>query len=75
MGGREVTGVLKGWDKRINIVLDNAVEKVRDLADPLTTTEQTREIGFVVCRSTAVATITPVAGMKEIENPFVQPSE
>jgi len=75
IGGREVTGILKGWDKRINIVLDNAVERLRDPSDPLVTSDKTRALGFVVCRSTAVVTITPTEGLKEIPNPFAQASE
>lgn len=49
-GGREATGILKGCDNLQNMVLDNTVEYLRDPADPTHITEDTRELGLVVCR-------------------------
>jgi U6 snRNA-associated Sm-like protein LSm7 len=34
-------------------------------------TNQTRELGLVVCRGPAVTLISPLDGSKEIENPFL----
>lgn len=49
-GGREATGILKGCDNLQNMVLDNTVEYLRDPAEPSQITEDTRELGLVVCR-------------------------
>uniref|UniRef100_A0A1J3FWI2 Sm-like protein LSM7 n=1 Tax=Noccaea caerulescens TaxID=107243 RepID=A0A1J3FWI2_NOCCA len=72
-GGRQVTGTLKGYDQLLNLVLDEAVEFVRDHDDPLKTTDQTRRLGLIVCRGTAVMLVSPTDGTDEIANPFVQP--
>ncbi|KAJ6948483.1 hypothetical protein NC652_002813 [Populus alba x Populus x berolinensis] len=48
-GGRQVTGTLKGYDQLLNLVLDEAVEFLRDADDPLKTTDQTRRLGLIVC--------------------------
>ncbi|CAH2045548.1 unnamed protein product, partial [Thlaspi arvense] len=72
-GGRQVTGTLKGYDQLLNLVLDEAVEFVRDHDDPLKTTDQTRRLGLIVCRGTAVMLVSPTDGTEEIANPFVQP--
>ena len=53
-GGREVTGTLKGFDQLLNLVLDGAVEHLRDFEDALKITEETRELGLLVCRGTSV---------------------
>lgn len=31
LGGRQISGVLKGWDPLVNLVLDDAVEQLRGL--------------------------------------------
>ena len=41
-----------------------------DPEDPSVVTEQTRELGLVVCRGTQVCLISPVDGLEEIANPF-----
>ncbi|CAL9004015.1 unnamed protein product, partial [Prunus brigantina] len=46
-GGRQVTGTLKGYDQLLNLVLDEAVEFLRDSDDPLKTTDQTRRLGLI----------------------------
>lgn len=46
---------------------------VADPADPYKLTEETRELGLVVCRGTQVSLISPRDGMEEIENPFAAP--
>ena len=74
-GGREVVGVLKGFDQLINLVLDETVENLRDPNDPFKITESTRSLGLVVCRGTQVALISPTDGAEEISNPFIAPEE
>ncbi len=69
-GGREVEGLLKGYDKLDNLVLDNAVEYLRDPNNPTEITDKTRTLGLVICRGTQVALICPCAEMEEIANPF-----
>ncbi|KAL9262198.1 Sm-like protein [Drosera capensis] len=71
-GGRQVTGTLKGYDQLLNLVLDEAVEYLRDQDDPLKTTDQTRRLGLIVCRGTAVMLVAPTDGTDEIANPFLQ---
>jgi len=70
-GGRECSGVLKGFDPLLNIVLDDCIEYLRDPDDPYRLTDDTRTLGLVVCRGTAVVLICPVDGMEAIANPFV----
>ncbi|XP_068666458.1 sm-like protein LSM7 isoform X3 [Aristolochia californica] len=70
-GGRQ--GTLKGYDQLLNLVLDEAVEFLRDADDPLKTTDQTRRLGLIVCRGTAVMLVSPTDGTDEIANPFLQP--
>ncbi|CAG2180750.1 unnamed protein product, partial [Oppiella nova] len=61
-GGREASGILKGFDPLLNLVLDNTIELLRDPDDPYKLTDDTRTLGLVVCRGTAVVVICPVDG-------------
>ncbi|CAG9533593.1 unnamed protein product [Cercopithifilaria johnstoni] len=70
-GGREASGILKGYDALINLVLDNAVEYVRDTEDPQKMTEETRQLGLIVARGTAITVVSPNDGIEQIANPFV----
>jgi len=72
-GGREVVGVLKGFDQLVNLVLDDCREYIQDVADPERTTDETRYLGLLVCRGTAVTTIGPPG--ESIANPFAQAAE
>lgn len=74
-GGRQVMGTLKGYDQLVNLVLDEAVECERDPEDPLKTSDQTRPLGLIVCRGTAVMLVSPTDGTEEIANPFLPPTE
>lgn len=69
-GGREVVGVLKGYDQLLNIVLDEAIENMRDPEDHLRSSGETRGLGLIVCRGTSVMLVSPMEGTEEIENPF-----
>jgi len=70
-GGREVVGILKGFDQLMNVVLDDVKEIMRDDDG----NETTRSLGLVVARSTLLVLISPVDGSEEIENPFLQADE
>merc|ERR1711893_320336 len=70
-GGREAAGILKGYDSLLNLVLDGTTEYLRDPDDPYKLTEDTRELGLVVCRGTSVVLICPADCMEAIANPFI----
>ncbi|CAB3409254.1 unnamed protein product [Caenorhabditis bovis] len=69
-GGREASGVLKGYDQLLNLVLDNCVEYLRDPSNPSVIGDETRPLGLIVARGTAVTVVSPLDGMEQIENPF-----
>ena len=67
-----VEGVLKGYDQLLNLVLDEAIEYQRSADDLLTVTDETRPLGLVVCRGTAVMAVAPTAGAEVMaSNPFL----
>ncbi|CAJ0867772.1 19089_t:CDS:2 [Entrophospora sp. SA101] len=68
---RKIIGSLKGYDQLLNLVLDETEELLRDPEDNRLSNE-TRSLGLVVCRGPAVILISPVDGMEEIPNPFLQ---
>ncbi|KAF2104162.1 U6 snRNA-associated Sm-like protein LSm7 [Rhizodiscina lignyota] len=70
-GGREVTGLLKGYDQLMNLVLDEVKEVMRD--DEGNTSH--RSLGLLVARGTLLVTIAPVDGSEEIANPFLEEEE
>ncbi|XP_016928921.1 U6 snRNA-associated Sm-like protein LSm7 [Drosophila suzukii] len=70
-GGREASGILKGYDALLNLVLDNTVEYLRDSDEPYKLTETNRSLGLVVCRGTALVLICPQDGVESIANPFI----
>ena len=45
-------------------------EFLRDPEDPGVLLDETRDLGLVVCRGTAVVLVCPTQGMEEIANPF-----
>ncbi|KAI9293915.1 U6 snRNA-associated Sm-like protein LSm7, partial [Neoconidiobolus thromboides FSU 785] len=64
-GGREVSGILKGFDPLLNLVLDHTIEIIRG-------SDKTRELGLLVCRGPTVVLIHPEEEAIEISNPFLQ---
>ena len=74
-GGRQVTGVLKGFDQLVNLVLEDTVESLRDPKDSGKLSGATRSLGTIMCKGTAVTLVTPEDGYGEIANPFVQVDE
>ncbi|CBY10442.1 unnamed protein product [Oikopleura dioica] len=70
-GGREASGILKGYDQLLNLVIDSTTEHLRDADDPFRPSSESRNLGLVVCRGTSVVLISPQDGMEEIPNPFI----
>lgn len=70
IGGRQVVGVLKGYDQLMNLVLEEVVEQLRDVDDESMLTENTRELGTVVVRGPQLLTLSPLEGTESISNPF-----
>jgi U6 snRNA-associated Sm-like protein LSm7 len=72
IGGREVKGVLRGYDTLVNLVLDETIEYLRDPEDSYKLTGDTRTLGLVVCRGGGVMAVYPTEGAAELdENPFL----
>ncbi|KAH9893957.1 U6 snRNA-associated Sm-like protein LSm7 [Cubamyces lactineus] len=67
-GGREVTGVLKGYDQLLNLVLDEVQENLQGVPEGQ---QATRNLGLVVLRGPTITLLSPVDGFEEIANPFV----
>ncbi|EDR09380.1 uncharacterized protein LACBIDRAFT_234170, partial [Laccaria bicolor S238N-H82] len=63
-GGREVTGILKGYDQLLNLVLDEVEEEASGNPKP-------RQLGLVVLRGPTITILSPVDGSEEIANPFL----
>ncbi|KAF9468236.1 hypothetical protein BDZ94DRAFT_1317912 [Collybia nuda] len=63
-GGREVTGILKGYDQLLNLVLDEVEEEILE-PEP-----HTRSLGLAVLRGPTITLLSPVDGSEEIANPF-----
>uniref|UniRef100_A0A6B2LUX5 Sm domain-containing protein n=1 Tax=Arcella intermedia TaxID=1963864 RepID=A0A6B2LUX5_9EUKA len=74
-GGRQVKGVLRGYDTLVNIVLDDTIEYLRDPEDPYQLSGKTRALGLSVCRGNAVMCAYPAEGTEEIDNPFADAEE
>uniref|UniRef100_A0A914QC54 Sm domain-containing protein n=1 Tax=Panagrolaimus davidi TaxID=227884 RepID=A0A914QC54_9BILA len=74
-GGREAVGILKGYDSLLNIVLDNCIELLRDPEDPFRLSGETRVLGLIVGRGSAITICGPADGIEEIENPFAVADE
>ncbi|KAG7087449.1 hypothetical protein E1B28_013415 [Marasmius oreades] len=64
-GGREVTGLLKGYDQLLNLVLDE-VEEIIEEPEP-----RKRSLGLAVLRGPTIVLLSPVDGSEEIANPFL----
>jgi len=73
-GGREVVGLLKGYDPLLNLVMDDVEEYIRD-PDTGVSSSTTRKLGLVVIRGPSLVLISPVDGSEEISNPFMQNEE
>lgn len=56
-------------------VLTPTLSSSADPDDQYKLTEDTRQLGLVVCRGTSVVLICPQDGMEAIPNPFIQQQE
>ncbi|BAO38356.1 Sm-like protein lsm7 [Kluyveromyces marxianus] len=66
-GGRLVTGILKGYDELMNLVLDETVEYARDPEDEtVILKDQKKDIGLVVIRGTALLSLCSLEGAEII---------
>jgi len=65
-GGREVIGILKGFDQLLNLVLDEVEEQIQE-PEP-----HTRTLGLTVLRGPTITLLSPVDGSEEIANPFAE---
>ncbi|CAK7268125.1 U6 snRNP-associated protein Lsm7 [Sporothrix epigloea] len=75
-GGREgkyfwVSGILKGFDPLLNMVLDDAQEKMRNAEGEV----KSRSLGLAVIRGTHITTLHPVDGSESIANPYLAVEE
>ncbi|ORZ13185.1 hypothetical protein BCR42DRAFT_453209 [Absidia repens] len=68
-GGGQLAGTLMRYGPLLNSVSGNTVEYLKDWDTDYVASE-TRDLGFVVLRGTAVILISFLNGMKEIEPPF-----
>eukprot|EP01107_Rhizomastix_libera_P006446 TRINITY_DN2057_c0_g1_i2.p1 TRINITY_DN2057_c0_g1~~TRINITY_DN2057_c0_g1_i2.p1 ORF type:complete len:124 (-),score=23.40 TRINITY_DN2057_c0_g1_i2:68-385(-) len=69
-GGRQVRGVLKGYDQLVNLVIDECTESIRGEDGSVHADCGVRSLGLIVVRGPQVMTIAPLDGVEEIENPF-----
>jgi U6 snRNA-associated Sm-like protein LSm7 len=81
-----VTGILKGYDQLLNLVLDEVEEHIQgerayqSLDTILISSHQkptepephTRTLGLVVLRGPTITLLSPIDGFGEIANPFAQ---
>ena len=66
----QVTGILRGYDQLLNLVLEDAVETLRDVEDHTVLTRTERKLGTTVCRGTSVMVVSLSDGLQEVANPF-----
>ena len=71
-GGREVAGVLKGYDTVLNLVLDGTVDYLRNPKDLNSLSGETRELGICVCKGATILLLCPADSIEAIPNPFIQ---
>ncbi|WBW75491.1 Lsm2-8 complex Lsm7 [Schizosaccharomyces osmophilus] len=70
-GGRQISGVLKGYDQLMNLVLDDVDEHLKNPEDGKFL-DKTRKLGLIVVRGTTLVLLAPMDGSEEIPNPFLQ---
>ncbi|CAH6720548.1 U6 snRNA-associated Sm-like protein LSm7 [[Candida] jaroonii] len=72
IGGRQIVGILKGFDQLMNLVLEDVEENLRDPDDDSVLTGNIRKLSKVVVRGPSLLTISPLDGSEIIDNPFQQ---
>jgi len=53
-GGRQITGILKGYDNSNNMLVDDTIEYIRDKNDHYKLTKEKRTLGLIFLRGTMV---------------------
>ena len=72
-GGREVVGVLKGYDDMVNMVLEECIEYLVDAEG--NSNDMARKIPNVICRGPQVTLVAPEQGFAQISNPFANDAD
>ncbi|CAG60907.1 uncharacterized protein GVI51_J05577 [Nakaseomyces glabratus] len=62
MGGRIVTGILKGYDQLMNLVLEETEETLKPEVETGATQQVTRQLGLTVIRGTILISLSPLDG-------------
>ncbi|KAL7670653.1 hypothetical protein ACOME3_005604 [Neoechinorhynchus agilis] len=76
VGGRECTGILKGYDQYSNLVLDSTLEYSRDPDGESRGLEcEAHSLGLVIARGTSIILVCPMEGMEQIPNPFMNATD
>lgn len=77
-----MTGILKGYDQLLNLVLDEVQEEVQGTwicachcvglsnAGHVEPEVHIRSLGLTVLRGPTITLLSPVDGLEEIDNPF-----
>ena len=69
VGGRVISGNLKGYDEFLNLVIDECYEYIRDEND--VATSEKRFHGMLIARGSQIVEVNPCEGSKKLEsNPF-----
>lgn len=78
-----VTGILKGYDQLLNLVLDEVQEEIQGMSNTLQYLDlskcqivaepevHVRSLGLTVLRGPTITLLSPVDGLEEIANPFM----
>lgn len=67
VGGRDVEGVLKGFDRVGNLIIENAIEITNKA--PLNNTN-TKIQGLLFARGPNISSVFPKSSYEEIDNPY-----
>merc|ERR1711920_599528 len=76
VGGREVHGILKAYEKSMNLTIDEAEEYlkredfIKDPNDVSRTYNYKRKLGLIIAKGTAVLLVASNFQWQEISNPF-----
>ncbi|ODV89704.1 hypothetical protein CANCADRAFT_18456, partial [Tortispora caseinolytica NRRL Y-17796] len=65
-GGRQAVGTLKGYDKLMNLVLEDVEESIEGT---------TRSLPRIIARGPLLTSIAPLDGTEVINNPFTKTDE
>ncbi|CCD23479.1 Sm-like protein LSM7 NDAI_0B04440 [Naumovozyma dairenensis CBS 421] len=69
MGGKIVTGILKGYDQLMNLVLDETIDYLKNPDDEIGTASlknKSRSLGLTVVRGPLLVSLSPIDGSEVI---------